>query len=144
MNLQTELTNEKQKSAQLEAKVKDLEAKLAAAPDVEKAKADAVKATTDPLNTQLAQVKDELATVKAENDSLKKAQSEFDNKVNAKALEITQAQGVPPVKLSATETPAAGNSAESLWAQYKQIKDPDERNAFYKKHRSAMNTTFKH
>lgn len=139
MNLQSELNAEKAKTAQLEAEVKDLRAKLASAPDVEKAKADAVKAATDPLNTELTQVKGELSAVKTENESLKKAQAEFDNKVNAKALEITQAQGVPPVKLSTNETPAAGNSAESLWAQYKQIKDPNERNAFYKKHRAILN-----
>ena len=55
----------------------------------------------------------------------------------AAAADIAAAQGVPPVAEEIPDAPAS-KSADQLWAEYAQLKDPREQRAFYLANKDRM------
>lgn len=121
----------------LKAKVTEQEALTAAATATAAAtqvKLDAETARANDLATKLADktsAHDKLA------DASAKLATEFDAKVSARALEITQKQGVPPVAANPAKDPVTG-TATSKRDEFLAITDTAARAAFWAAHREEI------
>ncbi len=102
------------------------------------AAADAAKAKVTALEGELASTKAELQAAK---DRIANPPAEIVKIASAKAAEITQAQGQPPIAAALPGTVTGGTAASSgadLVAQMNAIKDPTERTIFFRKNKAAF------
>ena len=98
----------------------------------------ALKVSTLAKDSELTAVKAELATAQA---LIANPPAQIVKIAAVKALEITGAQGQPPIVISAVTAPSgeqAAGSAAGLMAQLNAIKDPTARTVFFKKHTAAI------
>jgi predicted nucleic acid-binding Zn-ribbon protein len=135
--------------SRVEALVKENEALI----KDNEAKENKIKELTDnPVNPEayqamseeLEQAKEAYNNIQAENaelketlDTLEKQDHDFEQRVEARSLEIAQAQGVPPVEAKPVAQPAADSNADLL-TQLEQIVSPVERRDFYLKNEKAI------
>lgn len=98
---------------------------------------DVAKAATE-LNTKLEAANARISELEKERDQLKAdvktAEESAEKKAAAKALEITNGQGQPPIPAGQGGGTAG---ASDLLAQYDAIKDPRERMEWYRKNKAA-------
>ena len=72
----------------------------------------------------------------AKVSDLEKQEHDFEQRVEARSLEITQAQGVPPVDTKAVAQPAASNL--DVVSQYEALTNPLEKRLFWEKHNKEI------
>lgn len=99
--------------------------------DVAKAAAD-IQGQLDQANTNIKALEKERDQLKVDLD---KANASTDGKAAKKALEITGAQGQPPISTGAPGTPGGSDAIEK---QLDAITDPTERTIFYRKHKAEI------
>lgn len=126
-----QLTHATSALASMQAKVAELETAIVAVN--EKAETTA-KALADS-ESMVAKLTEELSKANAVNESFQKKEVS----ASEKAAKILASVGVKPVQVSTTEAvkdPKA--TKDELWKAYGSIKDPKERNHFYRKNRAEM------
>lgn len=134
MTIAEELKNAKAENELLKARIAEFEK----APKAE----DAVAAATVTLNKELDKVRAELQEANNQlvelGKELDEAKAITDEKVAARALEITASQGnVPPIALKPAKNPQ-NDKQLSVLDQYNAITDSRERGRFYDEHRDEL------
>jgi len=117
--------------ASMQAKVAELETAIVALND----KSEATTKALAESEANVAKLTEELAKANAINESFQKKEVS----ASEKAAKILASVGVKPVQVSAL-APAKDPKAtkDDLWKTYGTIKDPKERNSFYRKNRAEM------
>jgi hypothetical protein len=99
----------------------------------EVAKVVSLEAKNKELSDALAAKSAECAEIQAKLDAANKAAVSTEELASKKAIEITAAQGVPPVQAGAPNA-----SGKDLLEQLESIVDSNERTAFFRKHRNEL------
>lgn len=139
--------------AKLEAKVTSLEAETKTATE----NVEAIAGPAQESANKLVQVEADLSTAKASissltaraekaetdlkaaNEKLANPSAQIKEVASRKALEITQAQGQPPVTPSTSSTTQTGDPV----AQREAIKDPVARTEWYRKNKAAYDAAWR-
>jgi DNA repair exonuclease SbcCD ATPase subunit len=129
-----------EKNTELEARIKELSETPGSPDKVVELQSDItnLQAKLSEKDVDLETLRQSLDKLTAEKEVLEKKEYDFSEAVAAKALEITQAQGIPPLSAKPTSQPSSDNFDGDLVRQLENIKEPSKRREFWVKNQKEL------